>query len=958
MKKIAFLTVALILAVHLFGQKKTAQADYKISAQLNPNNHTIKAYEQVTFKNFSNDTIKNLYFQLWANAFNKNSHFSKQLARFGYDELRFKNKKYGGGYDSLEFFCDSTKLTLKKVKHSCEIYTFRLPRPLLPGDSVTISVKFHLNIPYNGFQLGYTDSIFQLINWYPKLAAYDSSGWHYAEFSINNPLYSNFGNYSVKITVPAQYLVVATGDLKNKIEQKWINDLSLNGLKASDYPYFSQDTVKTLEFYAQNVNDFGFIASPKYYVLADSLNLSGRKLKTYVFFTDENILTWLRAISFTKKILEYTDNKIGPLPFSSISFAYGALKNHLTSTAANLIILSPLYTDSEKLEAAFCDGLAKAYFRNTLGINEINQPLLSRGLTAELVFNYIKINKLQLSPFQINNLNLSLFLNTTKYLGYNQKLTLNLKDYPPLNYYVNLGFKAAKNFGYLRSYINYLSKTYNSVSYDSVLRFFYAQNKYSSPNINDLESAFYKFYGKRQISWFFEKLIKKDRSIDYKISLNKKRLKVKSKRFTLAPMPVHLSQTHRDTLFWTPPAKKFKIPNNGFTKACLDPNFTTADLNFYNNFAQTGWHLRLPHFLIKLKAFESGSLAFTPAFYYRTVEGFMPGFVIHNFTFPLHKLNFGFMPVYSPKVKQPFGFFYLTAKLPGKGLMPDLSFNIYADRFLVYYPTTVPVGLFRNLRLQTSFNFHRLNHNDLYSKKLTLVFQRAFSPFYLSFYPTKPTIRLPQYRNFYIAEFQVVKNSLWRPFSLILHSEYLESSNILVKYLELKRTFHYTSLNNGLTLRLFAGENVLLSGFTTENNYRCQGSFLFKIPSYPDNVKNPFAHQFYYTQGGFAYYTPGYTYKKLATATLTTTLPYIPLVKAYISGAAAQVTDAPLTENPFLFYEYGLKLSVSFVKVFLPLGGSFKTYNEMITGNKWFYNIRFSINFESMPASIYKYFKF
>ncbi len=832
-----------------------------------------------------------------------------------------------------------------------------MPRPVYPRDSITIIVHFYLKLPYNGYQLGYTDSIFQLINWYPKLAAYDSIGWHFTEFSLNNPFYSNFGNYFVKITVPSQYLVVATGELKNNTEKKWINDLSLNGLKASDYPYFSKDSTKTLEFYAKDVNDFGFIASPKYYVLSDSLDLSGHKTKIYVFFTEQNILAWLRSISFSKTVISYLNKNLGSLPYKSISFATGALKHYFTSTAANLIILSPIYSDSEILEAAFCDGLAKSYFRNILGINEINQPLVSRGLTAELIFNYSKINNLQLSPFQVSNENMALLLNAINYLGFNQRLTLNLNDYAPLNYYANLGIKAAKDFNYLRTYIDYLSKTNNTASYDSILRYFYTQNKYSAPNLNNLESTFNKFYSKQQTRWFFDKIIKKDRSIDYKISLSKKKLKIKSKRSTAAPMPVHLCQTKRDTFFWTKPVKKTKITNSGFKKAMIDQNFETSDLNFYNNFAQIGWHPHFPHLIIKLKAFQSSSLAFTPIFYYRTVEKFMPGFVIHNFTFPFHKVNFAIMPLYSTVIKQPMGFFYLTSKFIGKGLVPDLSFNIYADRFLVYYPTTYPVDLFRNLRLQTSLDFHRLNRNDLYTKKLTLTFQRAFSPFYLSFYPSRPTIQIPHYRNFYIAELQIVKKSFWRPFSLIVHGEYLESSKIFIKYIELKRTFHYTSIKNGLTLRLFAGENVLLSGFTTENNYRCQGSFLFKIPSYPDNIKNPFAHQFYYTQGGFAYYTPGYVYKKLASATFSTTLPYVPLLKAYVAGAAAQVSDDPLTENPLMFYEFGLKLSIGSVKIFLPLGGSFKKYNDAITG-KWYYNVRFSINFESSPNSFYKYFKF
>ncbi len=55
---------------------------------------------------------------------------------------------------------------------------------------------------------------YQLRHWYPVLAVYDAAGWHLDPYyELGDPFYSEVGRYRVKLTLPDNYKVAATGNL-------------------------------------------------------------------------------------------------------------------------------------------------------------------------------------------------------------------------------------------------------------------------------------------------------------------------------------------------------------------------------------------------------------------------------------------------------------------------------------------------------------------------------------------------------------------------------------------------------------------------------------------------------------------------------------------------------------------------------------------------------------------------
>ena len=94
-----------------------------------------------------------------------------------------------------------------------------LPKPVGPGEQVTIKTEFLVKLPAAFARMGYVDDFVMAGQWFPKVAAYERKGtrgrtepgWDLHQYHGNSEFYADFGMYDVKIQVPANYIVAATG---------------------------------------------------------------------------------------------------------------------------------------------------------------------------------------------------------------------------------------------------------------------------------------------------------------------------------------------------------------------------------------------------------------------------------------------------------------------------------------------------------------------------------------------------------------------------------------------------------------------------------------------------------------------------------------------------------------------------------------------------------------------------
>jgi len=142
---------------------------------------------------------------------------------------------------------------------------------------------------------------------------------------------------------------------------------------------------------------------------------------------------------------------------------------------------------------------------------------------------------------------------------------------------------------------------------------------------------------------------------------------------------------------------------------------------------------------------------------------------------------------------------------------------------------------------------------------------------------------------------------------------------------------------------LFAGKNVYINGLIPQNDIGLDIKTLNRFADYEQNNSNVWSHQFLYTQGGFTYFYPNSLMRDgMASINISSTLPLKKLT--WIEGYANLGYGSFTGNNWQQFYEYGIKIKISIFDIYLPLGGTFKEYNDNITP-QWYNHYRFSIDY-------------
>jgi hypothetical protein len=311
------------------------QADYKIDIELDDKNSKLSGSETITYTNNSPDTLDYLWVQLDQNQAAKNS--LSPLAENQKTEEVFTPNKFANKFlkqplergFNIEYVKDSKGNALAyTINHT--MMRIELPTAMKKGDKFTFSIKWWYNINnyrQDGGRSGYElfekdgNKLYIIAQFYPRMAVYnDVEGWQNMQFWGSGEFTLPFGNFDVNITVPADHVLNATGELMNRNEVFTAAQVKRYELaqKSFDNPVvivtqaeaeiaekgFS-DKKKTWKFSAKNVRDFGIATSRKFIYDAMAVQLSGKVVMAESVYPKEANPLWgetsTRTVAHTLK---------------------------------------------------------------------------------------------------------------------------------------------------------------------------------------------------------------------------------------------------------------------------------------------------------------------------------------------------------------------------------------------------------------------------------------------------------------------------------------------------------------------------------------------------------------------------------------------------------------------------------------------------------------------------------
>ena len=193
------------------------RADYRIDATLDPEKHELRGRETIHYVNRSPDALPYLWLFLEQNICGPTS-ITEQLDQpplvFLGSTFDFSCKGFPGGLE-----LESVRVGTTALKPAIYGTTMRLdlPHTLAAGAFVDLTLEWRFTVPdYGAGRMGRDGALYQIAQWYPRVAVYDDvRGWNHDPYIGGGEFYLEYGSFNVALTVPASYIVGATGVLRN-----------------------------------------------------------------------------------------------------------------------------------------------------------------------------------------------------------------------------------------------------------------------------------------------------------------------------------------------------------------------------------------------------------------------------------------------------------------------------------------------------------------------------------------------------------------------------------------------------------------------------------------------------------------------------------------------------------------------------------------------------------------------
>jgi hypothetical protein len=283
------------------------QADYDIEALLDEKNLILHGKERITYTNNSPDALPYLWLQLDENQHdpeNEANHFNEsrlgtRITKRDIERMDVYSEMADHGIKILEVTDDKGN----KLPYTIHQTMMRidLPQPLQTSKKISFRVSWNYRIPdrmriggrggYESFSDG--NIVFTITQWFPRLCVYsDYQGWNHKQFTGRGEFSLPFGNYRVRMTVPDDHVIVATGECQNYAKvlspaqlARWKH--AQNATEPIEVVTLEEATArekkpskgnKTWEYRAQNVRDFAWGSSRKFVWDAMPVTIEGKKI--------------------------------------------------------------------------------------------------------------------------------------------------------------------------------------------------------------------------------------------------------------------------------------------------------------------------------------------------------------------------------------------------------------------------------------------------------------------------------------------------------------------------------------------------------------------------------------------------------------------------------------------------------------------------------------------------------
>ena len=578
--------------------KVDRRANYDLDVKFNADTKKIYVKENITWVNKTKSPTSEIQFHLYANAYkSSNTLFAKAYPINSETQTQIDVKTFLVNNEPAELIYFQPEIA---NPYDSTVAKVLLDKPIQPGDSIKIFFEYTMKIPRSVKRMGYATgrNFFFVSQWFPKVGVFENGKWVCSQYHPYLNFYSDFGDYSVKIKVPKNYIVAATGVEKEK---------------TSD----TQST--TFHFVQSGVHDSVWLATDEILHRNEIYQRKdGTQITIQAYVQPEREKYFERYFQSVKNSLQYFEDNIGIYPYKNVT-----LVDVPRTSASGGMEYPTLFTVSAELFSPKATGgpeylvtheFSHQYFHGLIASNEVYEAWLDEGFTSYIatkimyhyqpeIFEYFKFAS-YIPVFGLN------------FLSYNEiPLIYTLVDIKTpegarsaISYYKNITVGALADTSYkLPTRLSYVVNSYNKpelvlhtleryVGHKKmmkILKEYYDDFKYKHPHAADFINIVQRNCDE-DMKWFFDEFYKDSKYFDYKVTSitrktsNQYEVLVERLGDGIFKNDVAL-YTDKDTLYqkWDG-SERWKIlkfqTNNKVIAAEVDPKRKNMlDINFANN---------------------------------------------------------------------------------------------------------------------------------------------------------------------------------------------------------------------------------------------------------------------------------------------------------------------------------------------------------------------------------------
>jgi len=283
---------------------------YEIDAKYDPKTHSVDATEVLTYHNLTGQALDHFPFHLYQNAFQPKSTWIREAKIEGSRDTAYEKweaKEYGSEeIKSLEVVGQGD-LTgqLQYIapddgnKDDKTVVDVHVPKPIAPGAYVQFKIAFQTKFPETQARSGWKRDFTLGGQWFPKVGVWWHGAWNCHQYHATTEFFADFGVYDVKLTVPQNEILGASGVL---VEEK-----------------NNADNTKTATYHGDDIHDFAWTVSPRYKVRESVYQAQMGPIKLRFLMQPAHWSQAERHERITRQTLDHFERWYGPYPYKTLT---------------------------------------------------------------------------------------------------------------------------------------------------------------------------------------------------------------------------------------------------------------------------------------------------------------------------------------------------------------------------------------------------------------------------------------------------------------------------------------------------------------------------------------------------------------------------------------------------------------------------------------------------------------